>query len=55
MSRRRAEYDPKPDITVYELACCIGIMFALQGGTSAEDALGDWPSSVTRHFKLRYT
>lgn len=53
-TRNSVYYDPKPDITVFELACCLGILLGIMGtgGLRAEGLIREASPQVQRHFRI---
>lgn len=53
---RRVHWEPKEDITTYELARAIEVMLIAVGGgwalAAAEQHLANLPPAVSRHFRL---
>jgi hypothetical protein len=52
--RGEAFWEPKEDITVYELASALGVLLAVTSGTrkSAEQMIAKLPDNVRRHFRI---
>jgi hypothetical protein len=46
---RQFEWEPKEDITPYELALCVGVLILAMHGMSGE-AYDQLPESAKRHF-----
>ena len=49
-------WEPEPDITVYELAVALGVMFAVAGklrGQRLADHVDALPDEVRRHFTVK--
>jgi hypothetical protein len=46
-------FEPKPDISLYELALCLGPLLAATGGTKASltDYINELPPEAKRHFR----
>jgi hypothetical protein len=47
-------WHPQPDISVYELSCCIAVMFvATQGCMDLAEYVADLPPEARRHFSAK--
>lgn len=44
-------WEPKEDITAYELAQCMPILMAMSLGYQVEGAISDLPDNSKRHFR----
>lgn len=53
---RKTQWQPKPDITVHELALATPVIVQLLNGQchQAADAIQNLPEGVRRHFLLNY-
>jgi len=51
---KRYEWQPKEDITTYELALCVSIITRGAYGSDVEDAIIASPENVQRHFQEAY-
>lgn len=46
-------FKPKPDITSYEVALCLGALIAISGGGNPEKYFDPLPDEAKRHFELK--
>ena len=50
---RSCYWEPKEDITVYELSLCMGPLLAAKGSRrSVEEFVGSLPECAKRHFRI---